>query len=360
MRGASWMSGQPRESQPRYRASPALAAKIGFNHSLVGLDDAGRALGQLLAVVEDEDRLAEPHDDLHVVLHEEHGLAPVAQLPHGVQELVEQGAVDPRRRLVEQDEIRVGHEHADELHQLLLAVGEIARVFPGEALELDEAEELLGAGAGLGIVIGGDDQEILERRQIGKDPDDLERAADALVKDLMRLEPVDPAPLAADLALVARLDAGDAVEQRGLARAIGPDQAVDAAGLEAERYAIHGGDAAKALEDTVHLEDGRHQRSACRQCGEWSRGHPPRTTLTRNPLERLVRSHEIRVFDFGSAQKIRVHGGCPLPHSPPRADEPLQEDIRQMVRGRLYFCWRTPRMPRGMRSTTATMMVPKR
>jgi len=40
-------------------------------------------------------------------------------------------------------------------------------------------------------------------------------------------------------------------------------------------------------------------------------GHPPQTTLTRSPLLALVTGHEILLFCFGSAQKIRVWGGCP-------------------------------------------------
>src|SRR5439155_691236 len=46
-------------------------------------------------------------------------------------------------------------------------------------------------------------------------------------------------------------------------------------------------------------------------------GHPPQTTLTRNPLSPLVRGHETQVAGFGNAQKIRVWGGCPpAPPSP--------------------------------------------
>src|SRR5712691_11020884 len=59
----------------------------------------------------------------------------------------------------------------------------------------------------------------------------------------------------------------------------------------------------------------------CRQCGGRGRGHPPRTTLTRDPLPRLVRGHETQVFAFDGAQKIRVRGGCPLPLPPPRGNE---------------------------------------
>src|SRR5207247_5474922 len=140
-------------------------------------------------VVKDEDRLADSHHDLHVVLHEEHGLASITQLPHGIQEVVEEGTVDARRRLVEEDELRVRHEDADELHELLLAVGEIARVLAGQPLELDEAEELAGALARLRVVIGGDNEQVLQRRQLGKDPDDLKGGLDAFVKYQMQVGP---------------------------------------------------------------------------------------------------------------------------------------------------------------------------
>ena len=69
----------------------------------------------------------------------------VAERPHSVEQLVEQGAVHARRGLVEQDQLGIGHEDADELHELLLAIGEVARELAGELLELDEAQELEGA-----------------------------------------------------------------------------------------------------------------------------------------------------------------------------------------------------------------------
>src|SRR5213594_3793373 len=49
------------------------ASKIRFDDTLVGLNQTGRPLGDLLAVVEHEDGLAQPHDHLHVVLHQENG-----------------------------------------------------------------------------------------------------------------------------------------------------------------------------------------------------------------------------------------------------------------------------------------------
>src|SRR3972149_271264 len=91
------MSGQPSDRQPRYATLSPLAAKIGFNDPLVGLDHARGALSQLLAVIEDEHRLAQSHDDLHVVLDQEDGLPAVPERPDGVQQLVEQGAGEDRK-----------------------------------------------------------------------------------------------------------------------------------------------------------------------------------------------------------------------------------------------------------------------
>ena len=129
----------------------------------------------------------------------------VAERPHRVEQLVEQGPVHPGRRLVEQDQLGIGHEHADELHQLLLAIGEIARELAGEPLELDEAQQLRArAPRACANRRGRHDQEVLERGQLGKDADDLEGPPDAEVEDLVGREAVDAPALEADRALVAR------------------------------------------------------------------------------------------------------------------------------------------------------------
>jgi hypothetical protein len=155
---------------------------------------------------------------------------------------------------------------------------------------LTKAEQLFRPRARRLVVVGGDHEEILERGKLGEDADDLEGPPDALVKDLVGLEAVDAPPLEPDLPAVDLLHPGDAVEQRGLARAVGADEPVDMPRLEGERHAVHRRDAAEALHHAVHLEQGSHQ----------------------------------------------------------------------IVRGRWYFCCSTPRMPRGMRSTTVMMMAPKR
>ena len=240
-------------------------------------------------MVEDEDGLAESHHDLHVVLDEQHGLALVAQAADGVEQVVEQRAVHPRRGLVEQDQRRIAHEHAHELHELLLPVREVARVLVGEALELDEGEQVAGPRARGRVWSPRDDEQVLQRGQLGEHPDDLERAAHAAPGDLPGLEPLHPRAVEDHLPGVEALHARDAVVQRGLARAVGADEPIDPPALERERHAVEGADAPEVLVDVHDLERG---------------------------------------------------AGA------------------QIVLGSRYFVCKSPSTPRGIASTTATMMAP--
>src|SRR3989475_19234 len=267
MMGASWISGQPRERHASIATTTAnattgtpasLPAEVRFNDALVGLDDAGRAFGDLVAVVEDEHDLAQPHDDLHVVLDQQHGLALVAQTAHGVEQVVEEGAVDAGRRLVEQDQRGIAHEHPHELDELLLAIGQVTGVLAGQLLELHEGQQLAASTLGGGPIAAGHDQEIFERRELGKHSGHLKGAAHALHRDLPRFQAVDALTLEENPAGVTALDAGDAVEQRRLPGAVRADEAVDPSGLEAQRDPVDRRDAAEALLDGVELERGRH------------------------------------------------------------------------------------------------------
>src|SRR5574341_851985 len=298
MIGASWTSGQPRERHASAAASAATGPRsasstteVRFNDALVGLDHARLPLRDLLAVVEDEHGLAEPHDHLHVVLDEEHGLALVAQPANRVEQVVQQRPVHAGGGLVEQDQQGVPHEHTNELDELLLAVREIAGVLVPEPLELDEAQELERARLRVVEAPARHDEEVFERGELREHADDLEGPADPLPRDLVRLEPVDPLAVEHDAARVAPLDAGDAVEERGLAGAVRADEAVDSPGLEAEGDPVHRGDTAEVLREAVDLEDRRRQ---------------------------------------------------------------------QIVLGSRYLTWSRPSTPRGMSSTTATMIAPKR
>src|ERR687888_1188263 len=92
MSTTSWMSGHVRERHASHTATPpktataakatttgALATEVRFNDPLVGLNDARWAFRDLVAVIENEDGLAEAHHDFHIVFDEQHGLAGVTQ-----------------------------------------------------------------------------------------------------------------------------------------------------------------------------------------------------------------------------------------------------------------------------------------
>jgi len=142
--------------------------------------------------------------------------------------------------------------------------------------EPHELEQLAAAALRLAARAARDDQQILERRQLGKDANHLERAADATPRDLPGPETADRLAAKAHPSRVEALDPRDAVEQRGLPRAVGADEAVDASGLERERDVVDGRHAAEAL---AHPFDREHRRHAYAPRRAYSRC-PSRVTTT--------------------------------------------------------------------------------
>ena len=66
--------------------------------------------------------------DVHVVLDEEHGHALVAQRLDVAQQRLRQRGVDAGHRLVEHDQLGLGHQRPRHLEQLALAAGQRAGV----------------------------------------------------------------------------------------------------------------------------------------------------------------------------------------------------------------------------------------
>ncbi len=98
------------------------------------------------------------------------------------------------------------------------------------------------------------DEDVLERRHVGEEPDVLERARDAQLGDL---ELVALAQRLAEVAHRARgglVDAGHDVEAGRLAGAVGPDEAEDLALVDVEADLVEGDDATEAQRDGVDLE----------------------------------------------------------------------------------------------------------
>src|SRR5262249_12958084 len=119
-----------------------------------------------------------------------------------------------------------------------------------------EAEQFPGARLGGVPRPGRDHEEVLERGQLREHANDLEGAPDATARDLIGLQVVQPRAVQNHVARVEPLHAGDAVEERRLARAVGADEPVDAAALECQRHAVDRADATEVLVDVDHLERG--------------------------------------------------------------------------------------------------------
>jgi hypothetical protein len=161
----------------------------------------------------------------------------------------------PDRRLVEQQERRVGGQRPDDLDHALLAAGQIAHELVLERLDAHQRQKLAGAvhrlrlgamrlgqaehqaeeaAADLGMK---DDQHVFQHRHLAEQAAVLEGPAHAARRDLVRRHAVDALALEADLAGGRAHVAGDDVEQRRLAGAVRPDQRPDFARVGVEGHA---------------------------------------------------------------------------------------------------------------------------
>src|SRR5215470_8683696 len=116
----------------------------------VRLDDGGlvqhhlgRALRDLLPVVEGDDPVGEAAEEADLVVHEAEGGAGGMDLDEYRLEVADLVAPETRGRLVEEEELRLAHESHGDAEHLFLAVGEIARELTGCAAEVAEGEDLV-------------------------------------------------------------------------------------------------------------------------------------------------------------------------------------------------------------------------
>ena len=123
-------------------------------------------------------------------------------------------------------------EAAGELEALALAGGELAGEVVALLQQVDEGQRLQRLVARR-LHVGGADQraddDVLGHGEVGEGLELLEGAGHAAAGDAVGPHAGDLAAVEEDAAGVERLEAGDQVEQRGLAGAVGPDDADDLA-----------------------------------------------------------------------------------------------------------------------------------
>src|SRR5216683_3864285 len=279
------------------RGRPLSPPQVRLDHARILLHLAGAPLGDLLAVVEDGDVVRDLHDHAHVVLDEQDGEAEVgdeaAQERHEVPRLA---LGHPGRGLVEEEEGGPRGEGAPDLEAALVAVGQVAGDLVGPPPEPHGVEQLRrprpqGPLLRLEAPVSRQrapqpradprvhaHEDVLHRRHVAKEADVLEGAADAEGGDLIGPEAQERSPPEAHRSLFGHIEAGEDVEERGLARAVGPDDGGDAAFLEDEVDLVQRDQPAESLGDAARLEERCHVRAppapGARACGAARAGSP--------------------------------------------------------------------------------------
>src|SRR5665213_4238463 len=97
-------------------------------------------------------------------------------------------------------------------------------------------------------------QQVLERCKAREDARELERASDPTLIDAVGPEAVEQLGLEGDLAFVLGDEPCDQVEDRRLARSVGPDEASDASGWNGEGAVVYSDHAPKTFAQVIDLE----------------------------------------------------------------------------------------------------------
>jgi hypothetical protein len=99
------------------------------------------------------------------------------------------------------------------------------------------------------------EQQVLQRRQVVEQREVLEHPGDAARRDGVRRRAQQRRPGEADLAGLRPVHAGDAVEQRGLAGAVGADHGVHALLGNRQRHAVQRGQAGEFQRHVIELQE---------------------------------------------------------------------------------------------------------
>jgi hypothetical protein len=219
-----------------------------------------------LAEVEHGDAIGDVEDDVHVVLDEENGQAGVetAKKPAHLGRLARRQA---GHGLVEQEDPGIAGQAEHDLELALLAVREVAdlHVQPvavagliQEAMGLVVHPTVRGQEAPhhvLGRPQAGDRQQhVVEDGQPGEQAGDLKGPRHAQGRPAVARPACDIAAEQQDLARGGGQGPGDDVEERGLARSVGPDDRLPVAGEHLQIDAPDGLQAAEALGEASELE----------------------------------------------------------------------------------------------------------
>ena len=188
--------------------------------------------------------------------------------------------VETRGRLIEQQETGLGRQGAGELHALLRAERQVGDAGVRDVAEREQFDQFVRPRRNTPRLaphqrqpqrVGEEataahrvcaEHHVLDHRQGAEQRQVLESAADADTGHAMARQCIDDVAIELDSAGLVAVEPRQAVEQRGLARAVGPDEAADLAFAHLEADRVEGDDAAEMHRHVAHAEQGGH--------GPWS------------------------------------------------------------------------------------------
>src|SRR5713226_3487307 len=253
----------PKSTSVRKVRLPAMSAKgatstlrsssimgdpeIGVDDGGVGAHGIGHALGNLAAVVQDHHAIGDIHHHAHVVLDQRDGGPElVVHVEHEAAHVFLLLDVHPGHGLVEKEELGLGGEGAGQLHPLLEPVGQPARRRLANGLDLQEVDDALD---------GGPVRELLTTGRTPVNGVQQEGARNAELGDFERLEVGPVLAVEDDAAPLGMVEAADDVQERGLARSVGPDDGDDLSPLDVEADVAEGLDGPEVNADALDAEE---------------------------------------------------------------------------------------------------------
>ena len=218
----------------------------------LGLELVGGALGDLDAAVDDRDPVGELVGLVEVLRGQQHRAALGDQVADGVPHLAAGARVEAGGRLVEEDQRRPGDQAGGQVEPAPHATGELRDLLVAGVLEAEPAEQLLGGRARPLLVDAeqpAEQVEVLAGGEVLVDRGVLPGDADQLAHHVRVLLDVDAEDLRA--AAVHREQRGEHLEHRGLAGAVGSEDAEDLAAAYLQVDAVDGPQVAEGLHEAV-------------------------------------------------------------------------------------------------------------
>src|SRR5262249_2945608 len=113
-------------------------ADVGRKDTRVAANERRRSLSNLAPLLEHDDVLTQVHDELHVVLDDQHRDALAVDAANDAFNAADHRWVDTSHWLIEEDEVGARHQGGGNRQQLALAIGEDGSGMIGIAAQADE------------------------------------------------------------------------------------------------------------------------------------------------------------------------------------------------------------------------------